>query len=102
MRARGKLQIHRGQDRTGFRGEHKMEATAVTEGDPGRERWKGWEEVQEQGSQSWDWTEGQGFLFGYRGEVFKDGNGCAQSVGVKPGSRGRQYSRYLFSMQSRR
>lgn len=29
MRARGKLQIHRGQDRMGFRGEHKMEATAV-------------------------------------------------------------------------
>lgn len=52
MRARGKLQIHRGQDRTGFRGEHRMEANAVTEGDPGRERWKGREEVQEQGSQS--------------------------------------------------
>ena len=28
MRARGKFQIHRGQDRTGLRGEHKMEATA--------------------------------------------------------------------------
>ena len=38
MRVRGKLQIHRGQDRTGFRGEHKMEATSVTEEDPGRER----------------------------------------------------------------
>ena len=32
----------------------------------------------------------------------KDGNGCEQPVGVKPGSRGRQYSRYLFSLQSRR
>lgn len=52
MRARGKLQIHGGQDRTGFRGEHKTEATAVIEGDPGTERWKGQEEVQEQGSQS--------------------------------------------------